>query len=263
MIAVLTLGAGSCVDDGRFRVGYATFFIEFYDPVIDRFGVVQLAYCARNLTFTGDIDTSCRELPMVYSFGMNAFVTCTYRDAAGVPWSYTDLFYFWPGYIQEPACFPGYLAPDEEPVMDLTRDTMLGRDDEGRVMIDDEITLSAEQVDLEVLRDDLRVRTREPFPSTLPDGLAEDPIRASETRLGEPPADVNAPIDPDQATTLERDAQGRVIVPDDVELSGERQDVERQRQDLEGITGERAPDELPSNGLADPVRTSETQLGEP
>ena len=147
--------------------------------------------------------------------------------------------------------------------MDLTRDTVLSRDEEGQVLVEDDITLSAEQVDLEVLRDDLRARTREPFPSALSDSLGEDPIRVSDTSLGEPPADINAPIDPNQSSALERDTQGRVVVPDDVELSGEPHDIERLRQDLEDITGERPPGDPPANRLAHPVRTSETQLGEP
>lgn len=191
--ATLTLGTASCLDESRFQVGWATFFVEFYDPVVDRFGVPQLAYCARNLTFTGQIDTACVQLPMVYSFGMSALVSCTYLDAAGIPWTYTDLFYFWPGYIQEPACFEGFEAPTDEPDMDLTRDSMLSRDEQGQVTIeDDRIMLSTEQASLGDLRAFQSAETGEVAPTGLSDdALLVEPLRTSETIRGEPPEGVN------------------------------------------------------------------------
>ena len=202
LIASLSFGASSCLDDSRFRVGYATFFVEFYDPVIDRFGVLQLAYCARNLTFAGQIDTACIELPMVYSFGMDAFVTCTYFDAAGVPWTYTDLFYFWPGYIQEPACFDGFDAPDDEPVMNLARDTTLSRDGDGRVRIEEiqeGITLSSEQASLDDLRSEALDETVEVVDSLPDDQLADEPIRVGDTQEGDPPEGINdLPLDSEE-----------------------------------------------------------------
>lgn len=192
LAASLSVGAASCIEDSRFQVGYATFFVEFYDPVIDRFGVPQLAYCARNITFIGQIDTACVQFPMVYSFGIDEFVTCAYFDAAGVPWTYTDLFYFWPGYIQESPCFTGFEAPADEPDMDLTRDSTLPRNDEGQVILEDDRTLSEEQADLSDLRAAQFEETGEEAPTSLPsDEILEEPLRATETTLGEPPVDIN------------------------------------------------------------------------
>ena len=193
MIALVAASASSCLDDNpRFRVGWATFFVEFYDYVVDRFGVVQRAYCADNLVFTGDIDTACRQLPMVWSFGMTAPVTCTYRDAAGVRWTYEDLYYFWPGYIQEPPCFGVYDAPADAIDRDRTRDSTLERNGEGQVLISDEITLSEEQTDLAVLRADLASAADVVTPASLPeDTLEEDGIRTSDTELGDPPPEAN------------------------------------------------------------------------
>ncbi|MEM8609556.1 MAG: hypothetical protein AAGF92_20810 [Myxococcota bacterium] len=197
LVASLSVGAASCVEDSRFRTGFATFFVEFQDLVRDRFGVLQVAYCADDITFVGDIDTSCIALPMVFSFGQNAFVPCTYIDASGVPWTYVDLFYFYPGYIQEPACSVGYETPDEEPDMDLTRDSVLSRDADGGVLINElegqeEVELSSDPVSVEELRAASAAETGVTLPATLSsDEVESEPVRTGDTTLGDPPDDVN------------------------------------------------------------------------
>lgn len=169
--------------NSRFVRGYATFWIEFQDVVIDRFGRPQLAYCSNPLTFQGDIDTYCPSYPMVWSYGQYGTMSCVYTDAAGTPWRYNDLYYFSPGYIQEPACQPGYPYSTEVDPTEVNGMSEVERDSEGRVVAPTEVTLAEEQTPLEELR--ALAQARRSAPAELPAEPAV--VRISDTTLGDAP----------------------------------------------------------------------------
>lgn len=135
-LSALTPGCSSS-SSSPIRAGYVNFYIEFYDYVIDRDGHVQQAYCSNVATFVGDVDFRCDFRPMVWSYGQNHWMYCTYRDAVGNPWWYTDLYYFWPGYIQEPYCIDDQIPPDAPTNMDITESSQLNRDGMGRLALGD------------------------------------------------------------------------------------------------------------------------------
>ncbi|MGF1467111.1 MAG: hypothetical protein ACFCGT_13370 [Sandaracinaceae bacterium] len=118
LVTVVALAAlSSSCSPYRYQTGYATYYIEFYDYVIDWTGQTQRALCADYVTFLGDLDTACYPYPMVYSYGQYAWMTCTYIDSQGFARTYRDYYYFTPGYIREPSCpsFPqSYEAPPPE-----------------------------------------------------------------------------------------------------------------------------------------------------
>ena len=216
----LTLGSASCSSSSRFQPGYAEFWVEFFDRVVDWTGRVQTAYCGRYLVFLGDIDTACSAYPMVWSYGQNAWVECTYLDSFGQPWYYTDLFYFWPGYIQEPACFDGYDYPVRESTPNRYQSTELERseDREGLLSqlpgVSESFSLPDADIDLEALRNSLRQRLNAAEPSGLPDDAPlEEPVRNTESQLGEPPPEL---LDPSASrasqSELPRDERGRLLV---------------------------------------------------
>ncbi len=176
-LALGSLGAG-CTNSSSspsIGTGYVNFFIEFYDPVIDSTGKLQQAYCSNVASFVGDVDFRCSFRPMVWSYGQNHWMYCTYRDFLGRPWWYSDLFYFWPGYIQEPACFDDYDYPDPPPNMSLTEDSVLNRDATGRLILGDSVTLIDQSVALDTV---LELRPL----------LAENPALAGSALLDARPA---------------------------------------------------------------------------
>lgn len=272
LVLALSLGTSSCSSNSRFQVGYAEFWVEFYDRVVDWTGRVQTAYCGRYLVFTGDIDTACSAFPMVWSYAQNAWVECTYLDSFGQRWYYTDLFYFWPGYIQEPACFDGYDYPLAEPAPDFYQSSELPRDEDGQIILAEipEVSpqreLSEDAVDLDAVRETIRQRLGlQDLPDELPVDAPGDPVRTGEPRLGEPPPEL---VDPALGRTsrseLPRDEQGRLLVEQELGASGEPSRIHALRELLrQRSDGEALPDALPDDALSGPIRRSEPILGTP
>lgn len=272
LVLALALGSSSCSNKSRFQVGYAEFWVEFADRVVDWTGRVQIAYCGRYLVFVGDIDTACSSFPMVWSYGQDAWVECTYLDSFGQRWYYTDLFYFWPGYIQEPACFDGYDFPAEDPNPDRNQSSEIDRDETGQVLLSElpagaeEISLAEGDMDIGALRDSLRQRLDSAVPARLPEGeLADEPIRNTESHLGEPPPEL---VDPDASRTsqseLPRDERGRLLVDQELGPSAETANLQELRELLgQGRGGLPLPEELNTDSLSEPVRQSESTLGSP
>jgi len=185
LFALLAPGCTASCSSGssRFVRGYATYWVEFFDVVVDRFGRPQLAYCSNTVVFQGDIDTICSSLPMVWSYGQYSAMSCVYTDSLGSPWSYTDIYYFSPGYIQEAPCQSGYPYPTEVDDTGINAMTELDRDSEGRVVAPMDVTLGEDQTPLEELRG-LR-ESREALPMDLPAEPAV--VRVSDTTLGDLP----------------------------------------------------------------------------
>jgi hypothetical protein len=186
----------------RFRAGYADFWVEFIDYVIDRSGRVTEAYCANLVTFYGDIDWDCARAPMVWSYDEYNWMTCSYVDYYGSLWSYEDRFYFYSGYIQEEPCYTGYDYPDvygqdvyAVSTLDRNKDDQFELSE--HIEIDEEVTFA-----LSELRD--RFRNDESFRSELrervhsfleengePLGLTDEAgtTRVTDSQEGNAPAD--------------------------------------------------------------------------
>ena len=186
-VGMVSCGSSSS-NSGRFYVGYATYWIEFYDYVIDWTGRTQRTYCSDYLTFTGDIDGLCAERPMVWSYGKYDWLYCVYTDSFGAPWWYYEYYYFPSGYIQEPPCkedgLPTY-EPDENP--DVYQASTQSRNDARQIEISRDIDLGDELTPLSVLRALFEARF-----GSLPEGLSADEptiVRTSEVTEGEAPAE--------------------------------------------------------------------------
>lgn len=171
----------SCGPPPRFQTGYATYFVDFYDPIVDWTGRPTQAYCADYLTFVGDIDTACPPYPMVWSYAQYQYMQCSYRDAYGVARYYVDYFYFWPGYIAERSCDG---QPSQRPPVAIpfrNAETKLTRDADGRLVLDEPIALDPNApVDAADLRS-LLVEHVGPLPTSLP-GTVGNTVRVGPAR---------------------------------------------------------------------------------
>ena len=177
LCAALLLASSSATSCGipttfRFVSGYATYFVELYDTVIDSSGQSVQAYCANYATFVGEIDTLCPSYPMIWSYAQYVWMQCSYRDATGIARYYTDSFYFPPGYIQDNACIPGGLPIVEADggTTSRTAGSELSRDAEGRVLLPGSISVDPSLVaPLATSRADLEERI-----GVLPGGLSSE-----------------------------------------------------------------------------------------